>query len=134
MGLSLSRAFALVSGLDSSSWDLFEAVGRLAGERAAAGQTIRQRLAEAFEADELAVSLAQALKDAQQQAVKLLADTPPVPSPPAGPVAGWQVVSTEDRVPAGAAVDRLQKQLDRLDDERRKRAVVSWRIEEKGTS
>ncbi|HEY5616347.1 MAG TPA: hypothetical protein VIK60_00295 [Vicinamibacterales bacterium] len=131
MGTSLSRTSALVAALDSTAWDLFEAVGRLADDRTGAGMAIRRRVAEALEADELAVSLAPALKSAQADAVRLLASPTPPPPVDVPRSAGWREVRSETRVPAKVAVKEITDYVAGLDSSRQEHVVISWRVEEK---
>jgi hypothetical protein len=130
MGVSLTRAKELFAALDSAPWELFDAVGRLADDRASAGQNIRTRVAEALEADELAVALPNALKAIAADAVRLLSATPPPqpqpPPPVEPPPAGWRVVDSKLRVPAGDAVKQIRDAV-----KARNNLFVSWTIEEK---
>src|SRR5690606_4199147 len=83
MGRSLARARPLVEALEGAAWQLIESVGQLTDDRAEAGHAIRQRVADALEADELAVPLAPAIKAAQDEATRLLVSAP-LPPPPRG--------------------------------------------------
>jgi hypothetical protein len=131
VGLSLGRGAALVSALDSTAWDLFNAVGRLTDERAVAGQGLRQRIAEALEADELAVNLASTLKGAQSDAVRLLAGTPSPPAVTPPRPAGWREVQARTRVAPRDAIAELESYVRTVDRGRLERLAVSWRVEEK---
>src|SRR5690606_27102197 len=119
------------TALDGASWELFDAVGRLADDRAAAGRNIRTRVAEALEADELAVPLVNALKAIAADAVKLLSATPtpqPPPSPPVEPLpAGWRKVASGERVPAADAITQIR---DVVEAQNNEGLVVSWTIEQ----
>lgn len=132
MGRSLSQGSGLVGALTSTAWNLFEAVGRLDGERHEAGQAIRRRVAEALEADELAMPLAATLKAAQDDAVRLLApprvDAPPVPN---APREHWRELRTQAALPSSEAVASLRDYLESLDAAQRRRVRVSWRVEDK---
>jgi hypothetical protein len=128
MAMSLSRGAGLVSALESTAWDLFEAVGRLADDRAEAARLLRNRVAEALEADELAVNLAMTLRSAQADAVRLLA--PPDGGIPPKPI-GWREVQSRTRLSAHEAITQLQTYLASVEDARRDRLAVSWRVEEK---
>jgi hypothetical protein len=132
MAVSLSRAKDLVTALDSAPWELFDAVGRLADDRAAAGQDIQTRVAETLEADELAVPLASALKAIASDAVRLLSAAPPAQPPPSPPVSappgGWRKVASGERVSASEAIAQIR---DVAEARNKKRVVVSWTAEEK---
>lgn len=132
MGRSLSQASGLVGALTSTAWNLFEAVGRLDGERHEAGQAIRRRVAEALEADELAMPLAATLKAAQDDAVRLLAP-PRVEEPPATSTSRerWRDLRTQAALPSSEAVASLRDYLESLDAAQRRRVRVSWRVEDK---
>ncbi|WP_291980612.1 hypothetical protein [Luteitalea sp.] len=134
MGRSVSQSSALVAAFTSTAWDLFEAVDRLVDERQVAGRALRQRVAEALEADELAVPLAPTLRAAQGDAVRLLAPPPPPPRPTGagGPAATrWREIKASSELPSASAVDTLRSYLDSLDEARRTRVRVSWRVEDK---
>jgi hypothetical protein len=133
MGRSVSQASALVGALTSTAWNLFDAVGRLADERQAAGQAIRTRVTEALEADELAAPLAVTLKGAQDDAVRLLAppspDTPPRGGPPRGE--RWREIQSKSQLTSPDAIATLRDYLDSLNKAQRDRVRVSWRVEDK---
>ncbi|MGE3841404.1 MAG: phage resistance protein [Vicinamibacterales bacterium] len=131
MGLSATRAAALVASLESTAWDIFEAVRQPTGVNAEASRAVRARVAEALEADELAVNLTTALKEAQSAAVRLLSAAPAAHEPPPPPsTKGWRRVSGRDRVPAEQAVAELTEYVKGVDARRRTRMAVSWQVEE----
>jgi hypothetical protein len=74
MGTSFKKAAEVVGSLSHVNWELLEAILKLTDERQTAAQAIWNSLKQAFQADELAVSIDAALVDAQSRAVKLLAD------------------------------------------------------------
>jgi hypothetical protein len=133
MGRSISQSTALVGALMSTAWNLFEAVGRLEDDRHAAGEGIRRRVAEALEADELALPLAAALKSAQDDAVRLLAPPRPDPSPTNTPPRGerWREIRAQSPMPPADAVSTLREFLESLSPARRGRVRASWRVEDK---
>jgi hypothetical protein len=85
LGKSLKSAGEVVGALESTNWEVFEAVGRLSDERAPVAQGVRKRVVEALSRDELAVALGPALRAAQSDALRLLVEVhPPPPPPPPG--------------------------------------------------
>jgi hypothetical protein len=81
MAQSLRKASPLCEALDRVQWQLFEAIGTLTGERAAAARAILAQVADALTSDEYAVGLAAAVNDAEAKAVRLLSEPPPKPPP-----------------------------------------------------
>jgi hypothetical protein len=73
MASSITRAEALATLIQGASWELFEALGSLGDDRQHAARAIRQRIADALQADEYVTPLAPVLRGAQADAVKLLA-------------------------------------------------------------
>ena len=57
MGTSIKKAAGVVAALDTTKFELFEAVAALTDDRADGRHAIQQRVREAFEKDELAVAL-----------------------------------------------------------------------------
>lgn len=127
LGTSLAKAHSCVDALKGTKWDLISAVQALTDARAAEGQSILEGLRDALRRDELAVGLSHRLKQAESQAVSLLARTPaggPVVVPPPGPSPvpgpGVRVVDQgrEEGLKGGAAralLDRLRGELERDD-------------------
>lgn len=135
LGRSLKSAAQVLGTLESTNWEVFDAVGRLSDERRGAAAGIRQRVSEALGHDEIAQALGPVLSQAQRDALNLLVDTatpvdppPPAPAPPP-PVAGEEVLGEGDAVLSGAearvALDQLQKQ---LADEPQARLELKWRL------
>ncbi len=88
LGKSLKGASQVVGTLESTNWEVFEAVAKLTDERSTAAESIRKRVAEALSHDELATALGPALSSAQSDALKLLVKVeaaPPPPIPPSTP-------------------------------------------------
>jgi hypothetical protein len=135
LGRSLKSAAQVLGTLESTNWDVFDAVGRLSDERRAAAAGIRQRVSEALGHDEIAQALGPVLSQAQRDALNLLVDTgkpadPPRPAPPPPPpVAGEEVLGEGDAVlsagEARVALEKLQKQ---LADEPQARLELKWRL------
>ena len=153
LGTSLKQARAVVEALQTTNWELLQAVFALKDPaRADAAGALRQRLAEALSRDELVESLPPALREVSSKAVKLLAAGAPASTPPApAPAPAAQVVvvpvapalETFPRPPAdqlvsageSRAIDlRAARELfQRLEGELKKRPQARlslvWRIE-----
>src|SRR5205823_13238543 len=65
MGIVLVKAGELAATLDAFNWEILDAVGRLTDERQAGATEVDRIVREALTADEQAVPLAPALKEAQ---------------------------------------------------------------------
>ena len=87
MGECLTKAAQLTGIIDGTNWEIFDAIGKLADERAAQAISICASIRQAMVADEHVIVLGPALKEAQFKAVRLLTEAPkPVaPSPDPGP-------------------------------------------------
>jgi hypothetical protein len=79
----LVKTGELAATLDAFNWEILDAVGRLTDERRTAAAEVDHLVREALSADEQAVPLAPALKEAQSKALRLLTQPPPSPKPPA---------------------------------------------------
>ena len=90
-------------------------------------------MSEALEADELAASLAVALKSAQDDAVRLLAPPPSDAPPPTVPtrVGHWRELQAKNQLTSAESIAALHDYLDSLDKAQRERVRVSWRVEDK---
>ena len=89
MGECLSKASQLLATIESTNWEIFDAIAKLADERQAVAQSIRSSIAQALQSDEHVTPLGPTLKEAQLKAVRLLTQTPPPPVPAVTPpVAG----------------------------------------------
>ena len=78
---SIASASRVANAIEDNNWTLLTKVwGRPDG----VGQSIKRRVHEALEADELVTNLAEALKQAQREATQLIDPTPP-PQPPEPP-------------------------------------------------
>jgi hypothetical protein len=80
---SIASASRVVNAIEDNNWALLIKVwARPDGE----SQSIKRRVHEALESDELVTNLAEALKQAQLEATQLIDTTPPQPQPPQPPV------------------------------------------------
>jgi hypothetical protein len=86
MGECLSKASQLLATIDSTNWEIFDAIDKLADERQAVAQSIRSSIAQALQSDEHVTALGPTLKEAQLKAVRLLTQTPQPVSPVVPPV------------------------------------------------
>ena len=86
MGECLSKASQLLATIESTNWEIFDAIAKLADERQAVAQSIRSSIAQALQSDEHVTALGPTLKEAQLKAVRLLTQTPPPVSPVVPPV------------------------------------------------
>jgi hypothetical protein len=92
-------------------------------------------VADALEADELAVPLAPAIKAAQDEATRLLVSAPPLPPlrrdrQDSQPLSGWTVTSSRTRVPATEALRAIEGVLEQIPADRRAKSYVTWTVEE----
>jgi hypothetical protein len=99
MGKSLSSAQAVGEALGKAFWGALQGVRQLQDERREQGRAILDQVVQALQADELTITLAPALQEAQQQAVRLLAvlPPPPPPDPKLPPTPGWKAVERGER-------------------------------------
>jgi hypothetical protein len=137
MGTSIKKAAAVCSALETTKFELLEAVGRLTDDRAPRAEEIRRRVVEALERDELALGLEAVLRQAESDAITLLAPppAPPVPKPPVQPGPKLRVVEQSsaiglDRTKAGTVLDGLDR---KLGENPERRLSIDWRIEEPET-
>ena len=72
MGECLSNASQFVATIESTNWEIFDAIAKLADDRQAVAQSIRSSIAHALQSDEHVTSLGPTLKEAQLKAVRLL--------------------------------------------------------------
>jgi hypothetical protein len=139
MGECIRKARDLYSRLETTQWDLFEAIGRLDAEPfASQANEILERVRDALRRDEHAVQLAGTLTSAQREAVSLLQraatrpQPPPPPTPPVGPVNPPIQPPRPDvqkRVVSPRAIDQVLEEL-RRDAEKASggKVVVEWQI------
>ena len=145
VGRCLASAEDLRIALTGVSWDIIESGASLTDSRRPAADALRTRLAEALAADEHALPLRPALKDAQARASRLLAEPigtarptsspspsssqPPNPLPPHLSV-GEEVVGEGDRpgLDAAAAVALLDELRSQLAASPGSRLAIRWRL------
>jgi hypothetical protein len=139
MGTVLVKAGELAATLDAFNWEILDAVGRLTDDRRAGAAEVDRTVREALAADEQAVPLAPALKEAQSRAVRLLTQQPPTVTPLGGkhvqpPGARRPTVRQGEK--AGLSPAEARQELDLLEKEARagKAVTVSlaWQIVEGG--
>jgi hypothetical protein len=137
----LGSAAELRDVVNAAAWEIISTAAGLSDQRRAAAQGLHARIAEALEADEHAVPLRSALRDAQTRASSLLAETvvptPPPPRPPDPPLPqpvppppGDEVVedhqmSTHAAVDAAEVLAQLRERLMATPDAK---LTVEWRI------
>jgi hypothetical protein len=146
MGTSLKSAGELAATLEAFNWEILDAVSRLTDERQAGAARVRQIVCEALAADEHAVPLAPALKEAQSKAVRLLTQSTPVPTPVVPPVEKPVTVTPLPTTPktiqsgekSGLSLTEAQKQIEQLKKEelagRKVTVSLAWTIEAGGDS
>lgn len=86
MGECYSKASQLLAMIESTNWEIFDAIAKLADERQVVAQSIRSSIVQALQSDEHVIALGPTLKEAQLKAVRLLTQTPPPPVPVPVPV------------------------------------------------
>jgi hypothetical protein len=145
MGTCLKHAAELSATLDTFNWEILDAVGRLGDDRRDGAAEVRRIVCEALAADEHALALAPALKEAQSKAVRLLTQRPPSPAAEVvtqveKPVAVAPIAATPRTVQrgekAGLSLAEAQEQMERLKQEQAAGRTVTvnlaWRIEAGG--
>jgi hypothetical protein len=144
MGTVLVKAGELSATLDAFNWEILDAVGRLTDERRAGASEVDRIVREALKAEEHAMPLAPALKEAQSKAVRLLTQQPappptvPVVTKPDQPPApaGGKTRNVRQGEKVGLSVADARRQLEQLEQEAQAgRAVtvsLAWQIVEGG--
>lgn len=144
MGTALKQATTMAAMLEAFNWEILDAVRQLSDERRSGAAEVDAIVREALTADEHAVPLGPALKEAQSKAVRLLAKQPPQPP---GPQVAPLVITKPVQPPAAGpgrqprirqgekanlSVADAQKQLEQLSKEVQSgRAVtvsMAWQI------
>lgn len=134
LGRSLKSAAQVLGTLESTNWDVFVALRRLADERRAAADAIRQRVDEALGHDEIALALGPVLSQAQREALNLLVDVgkppdppppPPTPPPKPGEVEIGHGEGVFSAAEAHTALDKLQRQ---VAEEPQASLELKWRL------
>jgi hypothetical protein len=148
MGECLNMAGTLVGTLDGTNWEIFEAIERLADERATAAAAIRTTLGEVLRCDEHVKSLAVVLREAQSKALKLLTTEKPnqavtsgskiqIPTPkPVSPTApGRKVINegTEDFKGITAVREKIEQLAELTTKNREIQVTITWHIDEETT-
>ena len=77
MGECYSKASQLLAMIESTNWEIFDAIAKLADERQVVAQSIRSSIVQALQSDEHVTALGPTLKEAQLKALRLLTQTPP---------------------------------------------------------
>lgn len=117
LGRSLKSASEVLGVLESTNWEVFDAIARLSDDRAVAAEVIRRRVVEALTHDELASALGPALREAQSDALRLLVKVPPKPPPPQPPPPPREEIVDEAQeqllksTEARGVLEQLQKRL-----------------------
>ena len=146
MSTCLGRAAELSATMDTFNWEILDAVGQLTDERRVGAEEVARIVREALVADEQAVLLAPALKEAQSKAVRLLTvRTPPASKrlpgplppepPPVPPVQVTPKTIIQDKK-EGLTLTEAQEQLEKLKKEQASGRVVTvsmaWKVESGG--
>ena len=136
MSTCLVRATELSTTLEAFNWEILDAVSRLTDERKAGAAEVNRIVREAITADEHAVPLAPALKEAQSKAVRLLTQKTPPPSAPPLPTTLPGDGRIREGKKDGLNCADARKQLEQLEQEVKKGQIVTvslaWRIVEGG--
>ena len=146
MGKSLKSAVELVERMDATTWSIFDDIIQLAAEYQAQAAEIRNSVCQALQADEYAVPLAAALREAQAGAVRLLSEAakrrappqpvPTPPAPPSTPPTSPGRITVKKGEEADLTADKAKKVLTRiqseLEAEASRRLTISWRIDKDG--
>jgi hypothetical protein len=144
MGVSFSSAPTVVAALAATQWKLFENIGLLQGEGAAAAQLLLRRVAETLKNDQHVTALESVLRVEQGKAIDLLRPVPGTAPPPPPPLGQPTAPAPVSVIPGKRVVDRGQQEglsvaeaerlLARLRQQRKEtqvaRITVSWVIEE----
>ena len=149
MGKSRTTAGDLVERIAATTWSIFDDVVQLPDPYKTEAGQIRDSVCQALQADEYTIALAAKLKNAQDEAVKLLsrvarAKTPPPPLPPTiaskpelevkKPSPGRKTVAKREE--SDLTVDRAKQVwtqiLTDLQAKPSRRLSISWRIDEDG--
>ena len=131
MGAVLVKAGELAATLDAFSGEILDAVGRLSDERRAGAAEVDRLVREALAADEQAVPLAPALKEAQSKAVRLLTQQAGQAN---GSLAGGRTRNVRRGEKVGLSLADARRQLDQLEQEvqagRAVTVTLTWEVVE----
>ena len=121
MGTAYKKAGKVCDAIESTKWELLEAVAQLSDERKVAARGILAQLVEALTHDEYAIALQPRLSKLEGDAIRLLTPTPKPPiappkPPPTQPSPGRKVIDTADKqgvlaTDAGALLADLRNKL-----------------------
>lgn len=135
----LASVEALLGSVSAASWDIIDAALGLSDHGNAAALGLREKIAEAFAADEHVVPLKPVIQEAQARAARLLADLrarrpesplPPSPPPPLPPSHDEEVLDerTEAVLEATEATVALEELRTRLAAEPGSKLTIRWRL------
>lgn len=138
MGECLARAGNLQGVIDSTNWEVFDAIKQLSDDRKSQAAEIHSSIAETLRCDEHVMMLGATLKEAQSKAFRLLTTRvdPKPPEPGCGPVPpplpGRRVVDEGSREfqTVEDARRTLQKIGEHLSNGRTLSLRIIWRVEE----
>jgi hypothetical protein len=129
---AMQRLLASVGGLREAvvdaPWDIIQSAIGLTDHRRAAAEGLREKLAEALEADEHVLQLGPVIRDVQSRATRLLTDTrpgEPRPSRPEEEVVDERPETVLDATEAAATLDTLRK---RVMAEPGSKLTITWRL------
>jgi hypothetical protein len=142
---AVSRLMAAIEDLrgavPAASWDIIETAIGLGDHRRVAAEGLREKLAEALEADEHVLALKPVIRDVQDRATRLLADTgrrevqPAPTSSPAEPTSppparDEELIGEQPNIVFGAAeaMAALDALRERLATEPASKLTMSWRL------
>lgn len=130
MGTVLVKAGELAATLNAFNWEILDAVGRLGDERQAGAAEVDRIVREALTADEQAVPLAPAMKEAQSKAVRLLTQPGPEIRPKPG---GGRKVRQGKKSDIGLEAARQELKLLEMEAQAGHTVTVSlaWQVVEK---
>jgi hypothetical protein len=145
MGSCLKHAAELLAALDIFPWDILEAVSQLSDGREEDAAEVLRLVREALAADEYALALTPALKEAQSRAFRLLTQktqrpvpevTPPVEKPVIVPPLAVTPRTVQRGEKAGLSLAEAAEQLERLKREQAAGRTVTvslaWKVESGG--
>jgi gas vesicle protein len=72
MGECLSKASQLLATIESTNWEIFDAIAKLTDENQIEAQSIRSSITQALQADEHVIPLGPALRESQAKAMRLV--------------------------------------------------------------
>jgi len=129
MGTSCRKTDAVRGAIETTKWELFDAVAGIADGRGAAAGGILAQLKEALTHDEYAIALQPRLSKLVDDAIRLLTPRPTPPPPPPAPP-DRKVVDTGDKtgVPAADAAELLSDLQKKLATDTSLKLDVRWKL------